>query len=145
TARLFYRLWQATHDHDWMAWVHRSARTLVIVAPGTVVTPGEWDNVGLCCGVAGQAQVLLGCYAVTRKMEYLDAAQKAAAYLVSRAARDEHGARWVQTEHRVRPDLREAQSGYMQGASGIASCLLHASYPARLNDAIRLPDDPFTA
>jgi lantibiotic modifying enzyme len=145
TARLFYRLWQATHDSDWMAWVHRSARTLVTSAPGTVVVPGEWDNVGLCCGVAGQAEFLLGCYTVTGKMDYLDAAQKAAAYLASKATRDEDGARWIQAEHRVQPDLREPQSGYMQGASGIGTCLLHASFPVRLKDAVRLPDDPFTS
>ena len=34
------------------------------------------------------------------------------------------GLRWVQAEHRVRPELLVAQTGYMQGAAGIGMWLL---------------------
>ena len=33
TARLFYRLWQATHDPDWMAWLNRSAKRARLASP----------------------------------------------------------------------------------------------------------------
>ena len=33
---------------------------------------------------------------------------------------------WVQAEHRVRPEFRVAQTGYMQGAAGIGLWLLEA-------------------
>jgi hypothetical protein len=55
--------------------------------------------------------------------------------------RDDRGVRWVQAEHRVKPELRVAQTGYMQGASGIGMWLLHVSDPTR--QAIVLPDNPF--
>ena len=51
--------------------------------------------------------------------------------------------RWVQAEHRDRPEFLEAQTGYMQGAAGIASFLLHldttlAGAPVK----VTLPDWP---
>lgn len=143
TARLFYRLWQTTGDSEWMVWVERCARAVCAVAAGTVVTPGAWDNVSVCCGVAGQAKFLLDCYAVSRTPEYLDAATERAMFLVTKAVRDAHGARWLQAEHRTQPDVIAAHTGYMQGASGIGTCLLHLSRPDRVHDVVRLPDDPF--
>jgi lantibiotic modifying enzyme len=133
-----------TRDPEWMAWVEKSARAIMATgAPAIVVTPGTWDNVSVCCGVAGQAEFLLGLFAATDRTEYLDAARKAGAYLVSKATRDDRGARWIQAEHRTRPDLLVAQTGYMQGASGIGMCLLNLSEDRRPHDAVRLPDNPF--
>jgi hypothetical protein len=34
---------------------------------------------------------------------------------------------WSQAEHRARPTFVQSQSGYMQGAAGIASFLIHLS------------------
>jgi len=33
--------------------------------------------------------------------------------------------RWLHAEHRDRPDFLQAQTGYMQGAAGMASFLLN--------------------
>ena len=53
---------------------------------------------------------------------------------------------WLQAEHRERPDFVEAQTGYMQGAAGIGSFLLHlATFDAEVIAKIPLPDVPFTA
>jgi len=62
------------------------------------------------------------------------------------ADRESHGYRWVQVETRVRPDIAVAQTGYMQGASGIGMWLLHfdtALSGARL-PIITFPDNPFS-
>jgi hypothetical protein len=62
---------------------------------------------------------------------YRDAAIDAAKWI--HAARIEtpggKGLRWVQAEHRVRPELLVAQTGYMQGAAGSAF--------------VRFPDTPW--
>ena len=58
--------------------------------------------------------------------------------------RDDHGARWPQAEHRVKPELIVAQTGYMQGAAGIASVLLDADAVERgKSPRFTLPDSPF--
>jgi hypothetical protein len=59
----------------------------------------------------------------------MEFAGKMTADLMSRATRDDNGLRWVQAEHRVRPELLVAQTGYMQGAAGSAF--------------VRFPDTPW--
>jgi len=145
TARLFYRLYQATHDPKWMEWTKKSARALLTRGgPIKAVTPGEWDNVGGCCGVVAEAQFFRGLYRVTHDASYLEASKQATEYVLSKATRDERGVRWVQAEHRVKPELRLAQTGYMQGASGIGMWLLYADAARRQKTTIVLPDDPFS-
>ena len=64
--------------------------------------------------------------------------------LLSKATRDRSGMRWVQAEHRVKPELLVAQTGYMQGAAGIGTLLLHlAEFEQGKQPALRLPDNPF--
>ncbi len=145
TARLFYRLYQATGDRMWMEWANKSARALVANGgPERAVTPGEWDNVGMCCGIAAEAEFFLGMYHVTHDATYLEAATKGTARVLAKGTRDDKGLRWVQAEHRVKPELRLAQTGYMQGASGLGIWLMHAG-ASSTNDgkAIVLPDNPF--
>ena len=56
----------------------------------------------------------------------------------------EGGLMWIQAEHRVRPELLVAQTGYMQGAAGIGSLLLELDAAERGRTAkIHLPDSPF--
>jgi hypothetical protein len=146
TARLFYRLYQATGDARWVEWMERAGRGLVAGGgPNRIVMPGEWDNAGVCCGIAGQAQLLLSLYRLGAGARYLELALAASDLLLAKATRDETGARWVQAEYRVKPDLQAAQTGYMQGASGIGIWLLHMSAFVRDDPRQRiiLPDNPF--
>jgi lantibiotic modifying enzyme len=146
TARLFYRLYEATGDQQWMAWVQKAAHGVIRNGgPRRVVRPGEWDNVSVCCGVAGQAQFFLSLYVLTNDARYLALAREASDLLLDRATRDEDGVRWIQAEHRIRPELREAQTGYMQGAAGIGMWLLHMSAFERggIQRPLVLPDNPF--
>jgi len=52
--------------------------------------------------------------------------------------------RWIQAEHRVKPELLVAQTGYMQGAAGIGMLFLHLDALERGRKAsIVFPDSPF--
>ena len=147
TARLFYRLYQDTHDREWMDWTERAAHALVVEgAPEKVVTPGVWHNISVCCGVTAEAEFFMDMYQVTKKTEYLDLARKASDRLLALATDDAHGTRWVQVETRVRPDIAIAQTGYMQGASGVGMWLLHLSAFAqgKYGPRIVFPDNPFS-
>jgi hypothetical protein len=87
---------------------------------------------------------MLDLYRVTKQREYLDFAKRVTADLLARATRDENGVRWVQAEHRVKPELLIAQTGLMQGAAGMGLFLVQFdSFERGKKDRITLPDSPF--
>ncbi|HVF91870.1 MAG TPA: lanthionine synthetase LanC family protein [Blastocatellia bacterium] len=144
TARLFYRLYRITGEKEWMAWVNRSARAVIESGVPEKQTPGFWNNVSQCCGSAGVAEFFLDLYHVTHDRAYLERARRVAAHLLGKATSEGEGLKWIQAEHRVKPDLLVAQTGFMQGAAGVGMLLL------RLDDIERgkhtrviFPDSPF--
>jgi len=144
TARLFYRLYQITGDRSWMDWVQKSARAVMTSGIPEKQTPGFWNNVGQCCGSAGVAEFALNMYLLTRERQYLHFATRVTADLLSRATREPSGLKWIQAEHRIKPDLLVAQTGYMQGAAGIGSWLLHLDdFQRGKKPRIVWPDSPF--
>jgi lantibiotic modifying enzyme len=148
TARLFYRLFQVTGDHKWMDWVKKGARGILTSGIPEKKTPGFWNNVGQCCGSAGVVEFFLALHRVTHDPAYLAFARRVAADLLARATREGSGTtstlKWIQAEHRLAPKQLAAQTGYMQGASGIAMCLLHLdAFDRNRRPAITLPDSPF--
>ena len=148
TARLFYRLYQVTGDRKWMDWVKKGARGVLTSGIPEKQTPGYWNNVGQCCGSAGVVEFFLALYRVTRDPEYLVFARRVAADLLARATRQGSGAastmKWIQAEHRLAPNQLVAQTGYMQGAAGIAMSFLHLdAFDRGRRPAITLPDSPF--
>lgn len=145
-ARLFYQLYRATKDQKWIDWMKRCANAMIAKgAPGAAVTPGEWNNISACCGTTAQAEFFLDMYEITHDPRYLDLARKGTNRLVSAVTRDEKGARWIQAEHRVKPDLLIAQTGYMQGASGVGMWLVHmgAFTSGEKKPVLTFPDNPF--
>ncbi len=144
TARLFYRLHKATGDRQWMEWVKRSARAVLQSGIPEKQTAGFWNNVSRCCGAAGVADFFLDLYQATGDREYLDFCKRVAAQVLSLAARDQKGARWIQAEHRVRPELLVAQTGLMQGASGMGMLMIRLyDFERGKKPSLRLPDTPF--
>jgi len=144
TGRLFYRLYQATGDGAWLEWLNRAARSLLESGIPEKSHPGLWNNVGLCCGSAGIAEFALDVFRVTKKPEYLEFARKMTADLLEHATRDETGFRWVQAEHRVRPEFILAQTGLMQGSAGIGIWLFRLdAFDQGKKPRITLPDSPF--
>ena len=146
TARLFYRLYEDTGDKTWLDWAVKCAGALIANdAPQRVVSPGEWNNISMCCGVAAQSEFFYDLYRVTKQKQYLDLAKKGSDRLIAQATSDASGTRWVQVETRVRPDVALAQTGYMQGASGVGMWLLHfdAGLRNEKKPAVLFPDNPF--
>jgi lantibiotic modifying enzyme len=146
TARLFYRLHQATGDSKWISWFERCAKSVLKSGIPEKRLPGFWNNVSVCCGSAGVAEFCLEVHLVTGDRRYLTLAEQLTADLLRRATRDDKGTRWVQAEHRVKPDLLIAHTGHMQGAAGVGAWLLRLE---RFSNGHRTrlvwPDSPFAA
>jgi lantibiotic modifying enzyme len=144
TARLFYRLYRITGEASWLDWVKRSANGIVGSGIPERQTPGFWNNAGICCGLAGVGDFFLSLYETTRDKKYLDFCQRITGKLLASASSEGGGLKWVQAEHRTRPELLIAQTGLMQGAAGIGLFLLHLDASER-NRRVKtiLPDTPF--
>jgi len=124
--------------------VKKSARALLQSGIPEKQTPGFWNNVSQCCGSAGVAEFFLNLYRVTKERPYLDFAKQVTANLLTRATREGDGLKWIQAEHRVKPELLIAQTGYMQGAAGIGMLLLHLdAFEQGRAGGITFPDSPF--
>jgi lantibiotic modifying enzyme len=146
TARLFYRLYQITGEQTWMDWVKKSARGIMMSGVPEKLTPGFWNNVSACCGSASVADFFLDLYKVTRDRQYLDYCRRVMADLLKRGTREGNGIKWTQAEHRVKPDLLVAQTGYMQGAAGIGMFLLRFdNFERGRKEEIIFPDSPFVS
>ena len=144
TARLFYVLNAATGDPTWLAWLRRSAKSLLASGVPEKETPGFWNNDGVCCGLAGVGEFFLGLGRALGDGSYLAFSERVTTRLLAKATVDGARMSWVQAEHRVRPDLLVAQTGYMQGAAGIGMFLLRLDAAAQRRQApVVLPDSPF--
>jgi lantibiotic modifying enzyme len=132
-----------TGDQVWLD----EARALVegLKATGAPHTrsKGYWNNFGQCCGDAGVGEFALLMAARTGEAAYQDLARECAEVILEKSEVQGERRRWVQAEHRDRPDFLQAQTGYMQGAAGIASFLLHlATTEAGRPVKIAMPDWP---
>ncbi len=143
TARLFRELALATEDERWRELELACARSVMESGLPEQRLPGLWDNVSRCCGSAGVIEFMLALHAETGERRYLEFARRVARDIVARGTRDEHGLCWIQAEHRVKPELLQAQTGLMQGAAGIALALLHLDAAERgRTPLVTLPDEP---
>jgi len=145
TARLFYLLFHITRDQEWMDWIERGAKAILESGIPEQETEGFWNNVGVCCGSAGVADFFLSLYGLTQKKAYLDFARHLTKDLLSRTTKTDSGMKWIQAEHRARPEFLQAQTGLMQGAAGIGLWLLHLdAFDQDRIPQIFFPDNPFT-
>jgi len=63
---------------------------------------------------------------------------------MAKATVEDGSMRWIQAEHRTRPELLIAQTGLMQGAAGIGLYLVHLdAFEQRKRPKINLPDSVF--
>lgn len=146
TGRLFYQLSRASEDPKWQEWLAGGVDGILGTGAPEQRTPGFWNNVSQCCGDAGVGELALAVYGTTGAPSHLELAERVAAELLRRTSERGGGLCWVQAEHRVRPELLQAQTGYMQGAAGIGSYFLHL-HEAKTERARRVvfPDSPFPA
>jgi hypothetical protein len=145
TARLFRQLeTSSTCGAEFEGVAIRCGESLLASGIPAARTPGFWNNVSACCGSAGVAELALDLFASTGERRWLDFAIRLADDVLARATRDESGLRWVQAEHRAKPDLLVAQTGHMQGAAGVGRMLLRVDATLRGETlSIRFPDTPF--
>ena len=145
TGRLMFLLYEITGDDRWLDWLHANMAGLLATGAPEIRSDGLWNNFGQCCGDAGIGDYALFLHRATGKPEYLDLARRVAAVIADASAVDDGKRWWLQAEHRGRPNFVETQTGYMQGAAGIGSFLLHlATNDADVVAKIPLPDVPFT-
>ena len=145
TARTFYQLYKATHDRRYLVWTERLARGVINSGIPEKQTPGFWNVVCQCCGSAGVVDLFLGLWVATKRPEYLAFSRRVADQLLSRETDlDGKGYRWYQAWTRVKPWEVNAETGYMIGAAGVGSALLHLHLADRNRyEAILFPDNPF--
>jgi lantibiotic modifying enzyme len=145
TANLFAELSRATGDEAWFEWVLKEAHGLMDSGIPEKETPGFWNNAGLCCGLAGVADFFRSLYLRTQNQHHLVFGRRVMKVLLDRATAEDGRTKWVQAEHRLRPELWVAQTGLMQGAAGIGLVLLRwDAFDNGRTPAIRLPDSAWT-
>ncbi len=145
TGRLMYLLHEITGDDHWLEWLHTNMRGLLATGAPESRSKGLWNNFGQCCGDAGIGDYALWLHRATGNPAYLDVARRVAAVVIDGSTVEGGRRWWDQAEHRSRPDFVEAQTGYMQGAAGIGSFLLHLATIDEVDVAkIPLLDVPFT-
>jgi lantibiotic modifying enzyme len=144
TAQLFHRLAIAADDPAWAGWARKGSRGVSESGIPETRTPGFWNNAGLCCGLAGVADFFLCLHRVGGDPADLAFCDRVTDALLAAASVEDGRMKWVQAEHRVRPDFLVAQTGLMQGAAGIGLYLLRRDGFARgRSPRVVLPDSGF--
>ena len=143
TGRLLLELYDITGDANWLD----DAKTLMdgLLATGAPETrsKGFWNNYGQCCGDAGVGEFALLMERHTGDPAYRQIARRCAEVIVAQSELTDGRRRWLHAEHRDRPDFLQAQTGYMQGAAGMASFLLNLGATEEGKSVKRpLPDWP---
>lgn len=141
TGRLFALLARLTSDMKWMNYVDALLNGAIALGAPETRSRGWWNNYSQCCGDAGLGEFALLLWEQTHADRYLELASDCVQSIASNAIVEGDTRYWLQAEHRARPKFVQAQSGYMQGAAGIGSFLLHYATAQTRNDVhIRFPD-----
>lgn len=125
TARLYLLLNELTNEPRWATYARRLMNGLDSTGAPEQRQPGLWNNYGQCCGDAGIGDfaLLIGQSGIWD--EGIDMADRCARVIFAHRKEGPDGWQWPQAERRAQPDHVRAQTGYMQGAAGIGSFLLH--------------------
>ncbi len=144
TGRLMYLLAMLTEDRKYFSWLEDNFLGLESTGAPETRSRGLWQNHGQCCGDAGIGDYALYLYHETDNPHYLDFAQRVANHMIEHGDTTD-GLSWQQAEHRSNPEFLERQTGYMQGAAGIGSFLVHLGTTLE-NRSVKLipPDTPFS-
>ena len=144
TGRFMYLLYKITGNDNYFDWITANFLGLLGTGAPEQRCKGLWNNHGQCCGDAGIGDYALFLYHETGHQHYLDYALRTARELMNTADSD-RGLSWNMAEHRGRPEFVERQTGYMQGAAGIGSFMLHlATVLEHKPVKLLLPETPFS-
>jgi lantibiotic modifying enzyme len=145
TGRLFSLLGRLTGDSSYAEQIDQMLQAMASMGAPEARSWGWWNNHGRCCGDAGlgDAALLLAPVASAGQAPRLrELAHRCAGVIEANAIAFGGGSAWSQAEHRARPKFLQTQTGYMQGAAGIGSFLVHLA-TAETDKPVRiaLPDD----
>jgi lantibiotic modifying enzyme len=143
TGRLMYLLNQITGDQKWMNWIDANLRGMEAIGAPEKRSPGLWNNYGQCCGDAGLGEYALYLYRVTGDEKYRALARRVAKQIYSVADKNDGQLSWATAEMRIKPELTQRQTGYMQGAAGMGSFFLHLATVDKDPAKISLLATPF--
>ncbi len=142
TWRLFQSLDRLTNDESWGQYATKLLAGIAGLGAPHQRSDGWWKNHGQCCGDAGLGDTALAMHAATNNPAYLALAMDCATVIARAAQRTGGGVSWEQAEHRARPKFLQSQTGFMQGAAGIGSFLVHlATHESENNVRILFPDE----
>jgi lantibiotic modifying enzyme len=143
TARLYRALGGVTKDPKW----DERMRQLALGIQHMKVperSAGFWNNISQCCGNCGVSEFFIAMHRNSGDNRQLAYAEEIGHDTLARATAEGDGLKWIQAEHRVRPELLVAQTGLMQGAAGVGLAMLHLDGAREgRNRLVVLPDDPF--
>jgi lantibiotic modifying enzyme len=145
TARFYRQLARVSGDSRWLAYLQELSQGVIDSGvPDTYVDrSGFWNNISQCCGSCGVAEYFIVRARVTRSPADLAFAQRVMDNVISRATTWGDGLAWAQAENRTSPETVIAQTGYMQGAAGVAVALLHLEGAMTGREpSVVLPDTP---
>jgi lantibiotic modifying enzyme len=139
TDRFLYELSAVTNDTRWKPFANAAAETVFRSGIPEKQTPGYWNNLSRCCGAVSVGEFFLARYRLTKVVADRAFAIRIGEYLKSRAETDGSGLKWVQAENRIEPNNLQAQTGLMQGATGIGLFFIHLSE----SDEVVATETPF--
>jgi len=164
-ARLLVSLYRANRDASWLVHLAAAVTSIEAIVDASLQMlyprgPGQppWANLGQCCGASAAGQFLLEVaespddqlpLGAALKASTLKAALRIAYHVAARgvdAPPDGLGMATPSPEEHAAPLETRWQAGWMQGASGIGSFLLHAHAAASSSAAGRRvpwPDEPW--
>jgi lantibiotic modifying enzyme len=143
TGRLMYKLYTITDDTSYLDWIDGNLRGFEATGAPETRSEGFWNNHSQCCGDAGMGDFTLYLYESTGDEKYLNLARRIADYVAADGNATGGMLRWTQAEMRIRPEMLETQTGYMQGAAGIGSFFLHLATVGDETVKIPLMATPF--
>ncbi|MGE0131764.1 MAG: lanthionine synthetase LanC family protein [Blastocatellales bacterium] len=124
TGRLLLELQAITGEAAWGEHLRQLVAGVEYLGAPEQRSEGFWRNYSQCCGDAGLGEFAL-LLARTAGGAYRELAVRCGDAILAHSDLSGDQRRWRQAEHRNRPDFIQAQTGYMQGAAGIASFLTH--------------------
>jgi lantibiotic modifying enzyme len=142
TWRLLTTLGRLTGDARWAEYSLSLLGGLRAIGAPATRSAGWWQNYSQCCGDAGMGDTALAMWAATGDDRYYELASDCVETVLGASTVQDGGRSWEQAEHRARPKFVQRQTGYMQGAAGIGSFLLHYA-TARTSQPVRIlfPDE----
>jgi lantibiotic modifying enzyme len=127
TSRLFFKLYELTHEEKYREFIEQLTRGLLSTGAPAKHSEGYWRTNCYCCGAPGMLEHFINMHKFTGKKEYLYAAYEAAETIIGESTYTDPLRKWYTAWNRHEPEKSEAYTGLYHGSLGCASSLLFLS------------------